>query len=151
MKKLFNEFKEFCSRGNILELAVGVMIGGAFSTIVSSVVNDLLMPVIGLITGGINLSGLFIPLDLKFGEYASIDAAKAAGVGTLNYGAFLQNVFNFLIIAFCVFLIVKLMSKILPKKEEAPKEDPRKCPFCKGEVDKEAVKCPHCTSDIEGK
>ena len=148
MKKLFNEFKEFCSRGNILELAVGVMIGGAFSTIVSSVVNDLLMPVIGLITGGINLSGLFIPLDLKFGEYASIDAAKAAGVGTLNYGAFLQNVFNFLIIAFCVFLIVKLMSKILPKKEEAPKEDPRKCPFCKGEVDKEAVKCPHCTSDI---
>ena len=149
MKKLFNEFKEFCSRGNILELAVGVMIGGAFSTIVSSVVNDLLMPVIGLITGGINLSGLFIPLDLKFGEYASIDAAKAAGVGTLNYGAFLQNVFNFLIIAFCVFLIVKLMSKILPKKEEAPKEDPRKCPFCKGEVDKEAVKCPHCTSDIK--
>lgn len=151
MKKLFNEFKEFCSRGNILELAVGVMIGGAFSTIVSSVVNDLLMPVIGLITGGINLSGLFIPLDLKFGEYASIDAAKAAGVGTLNYGAFLQNVLNFLIIAFCVFLIVKLMSKILPKKEEAPKEEPRKCPFCKGEVDKEAVKCPHCTSDIEGK
>ncbi|MBE5778868.1 MAG: large conductance mechanosensitive channel protein MscL [Clostridiales bacterium] len=149
MKKLINEFKEFCSRGNILELAVGVMIGGAFSTIVSSVVNDLLMPVIGLITGGVNLSGLFIPLNLKFGEYASIEAAKAAGVGTLNYGAFLQNVFNFLIIAFCVFLIVKLMSKILPKKEEAPKEEPRKCPFCKGEVDKEAVKCPHCTSDIE--
>lgn len=151
MKKLLKEFKDFCARGNILELAVGVMIGGAFSTIVTSLVNDMLMPVIGLITGGVNLNGLFIPLDLQFGEYKSIEAAQAAGVGTLNYGAFLQNIFNFLIIAFCVFLLVKLMSKILPKKEEEPKEEPRKCPFCKGEVDKEAVKCPHCTSDIEGK
>ena len=151
MKKLINEFKTFCSKGNILELATGVMIGGAFTTIVNSLVNDILMPVIGLLTGGVNFSGLFIPLDFQFDKYLTIDAAKEAGVGTLNYGAFLQAIFNFLIIAFCIFMLVKAMATLLPKKEEEPKEDPRKCPFCKGEVDKEAVKCPHCTSDIEGK
>ena len=148
MKKIFNEFKRFCTKGNILELATGVMIGGAFSTIVNSLVNDMLMPVIGLITGGINLSGLFIALDLQ--PYASIEAAQAAGVGTLNYGAFLQNVINFLIIAFCVFLLVKGMSKIMPKKEE-PKKADRLCPYCKQAVHDEAVKCQHCGSDIEGK
>lgn len=150
MKKLFGEFKQFCSKGNILELATGVMIGGAFSTIVTSVVNDMLMPLIGLLTGGINLSGLFVPLDLKFGEYASIEAAKAAGVGTLNYGAFLQAVINFLIIAFCVFMVVKGMTKLLPKKEEAPAKEPRLCPYCKEAVHDEAVKCKHCGSDIAG-
>ncbi len=145
MKKLLNDFKRFCSKGNILELATGVMIGGAFSAIVTSLVNDLLMPLIGLITGGINLSGLFIALDLQ--SYPSIDAAKAAGVGTLNYGAFLQAVINFLIIAFCVFMVVKGMSRIIPKKEE-PKKAGRLCPYCKMSVPDEAVKCPHCTSDI---
>ena len=140
------EFKQFIARGNVMDMAVGVIIGGAFGKITTSLVNDIFMPLLGILTGGINFGGLFYALDGN--EYASIEAAAEAGVGTLNYGAFLQNVFNFLIIAFCVFLIVKLMSKILPKKEEAPKEDPRKCPFCKGEVDKEAVKCPHCTSDI---
>ncbi len=144
-KKLFDDFKHFCSKGNILELATGVMIGGAFSTIVNSLVNDLLMPLIGLLTGGINLSGLFIPLDLNFGAYASIDAAKAAGVGTLNYGAFLQAVINFLIIAFCIFLLVKAMNKLMPKKEE---KKARQCPFCKMDVHDEAVRCPHCGSDI---
>lgn len=149
MKKLFGEFKHFCAKGNILELATGVMIGGAFSTIVNSLVNDLLMPVIGLLTGGINLSGLFVALDGQ--SYASIDAAKAAGVGTLNYGAFIQNVINFIIIAFCVFMIVKLMSKLLPAKPAEPKKADRLCPFCKMAVHDEAVKCPHCGSDISGK
>lgn len=149
MKKLFSDFKDFCSRGNILELATGVMIGGAFSTIVTSLVNDLLMPVIGLITGGVNLSGLFLALD--FQSYPTAEAAKAAGVGTLNYGAFLQNVINFLIIAFCVFLLVKAMAKLLPAKKEAPKEPDRLCPYCQTAVPKDAVKCPHCTSDIAGK
>ncbi len=142
MKKLFEDFKQFCSKGNILELATGVMIGGAFSTIVTSLVNDMLMPLIGLLTGGINLSGLFIPLDLDFGAYASIEAAQAAGVGTLNYGAFLQAIINFLIIAFCVFLLVKGMSKLQEEKKA------RKCPFCKMDVDDEATRCPHCASDI---
>ena len=149
MKKMFEEFKRFCTKGNILELATGVMIGGAFSTIVNSLVNDMLMPVIGLITGGINLSGLFIALDGQ--HYASIDAAKELGVGTLNYGAFLQAIINFLIIAFCVFLFVKAMAKIMPKKEEAPKKADRLCPYCKMVVHDEAVKCAHCGSDIEGK
>ena len=146
MKKLFDEFKRFCTKGNILELATGVMIGGAFTTIVNSLVNDLLMPLIGLITGGINLSGLFVALDLQ--SYASIEAAKEAGVGTLNYGACLQAVINFLIIAFCVFLFVKAMAKIMPKKEEPPKKQDRLCPYCKMVVHDEAVKCGHCGSEI---
>lgn len=148
MKKLFQDFKKFCSRGNILELATGVMIGGAFTAIVNSLVNDMLMPIIGLLTGGVNLSGLFFALD--FQSYPSAEAAQAAGVGTVNYGAFLQNILNFLIIAFCVFLLVKAMNKLL-HKEEAVKEAARKCPYCKSVVEKDATRCPHCTSDIEGK
>lgn len=146
MRKLFNEFKYFCSKGNILELATGVMIGGAFGTIVNSLVNDLLMPLIGLLTGGINLSGLFIALDLQ--SYPSIEAAKAVGVGTLNYGAFLQAVLNFLIIAFCVFMVVKGMGRLLAKKDE-PNQRERLCPYCKLPVHEEAVKCPHCASGLE--
>ena len=149
MKKMFDEFKRFCTKGNILELATGVMIGGAFSAIVTSLVNDMLMPLIGLVTGGVNLGGLFVALDGQ--KYASIEAAKEAGVGTVNYGAFLQAVINFIIIAFCVFLFVKAMAKLMPKKEEAPKKADRLCPFCKMAVHDEAVKCPHCASDIAGK
>ena len=149
MKKLFGEFKHFCTKGNILELATGVMIGGAFTTIVNSLVNDMLMPIIGLLTGGVNLGGLFVALDGQ--KYASVEAAKEAGIGTVNYGAFLQAVINFIIIAFCVFLFVKAMSKLMPKKEEAPKKADRLCPYCKLAVHDEAVKCPHCASDIAGK
>lgn len=149
MKKFFDEFKKFCTRGNILELATGVMIGGAFTTIVNSLVNDMLMPVIGLITGGVNLSGLFVALDGQ--QYVSIDAAKEAGVGTLNYGNFIQNIINFIIIAFCVFLFVKFMTKLMPKKEAAPAKPARLCPYCKQPVHDEAVKCQHCASDIAGK
>ena len=151
MKKLLNDFKRFCSKGNILELATGVMIGGAFSAIVTSLVNDLLMPLIGLITGGINLSGLFIALDLQ--SYPSIDAAKAAGVGTLNYGAFLQAVINFLIMALVIFCLVKAMnalsSKMVHNKEAAPAAPTTKiCPFCKSEIPIGATKCAHCTSEL---
>ena len=148
MKKLINEFKTFCSKGNILELATGMMIGSAFTTIVNSLVNDVLMPVIGILTGGLDMSGLFIPLDFQFDQYKTIDAAKAAGVGTLNYGAFLQAIFNFLIIAFCIFMLVKAMSKLLPKKEEEPAKEERKCPFCKMGIHDEATKCPHCASEL---
>ncbi len=147
MKKFFDEFKKFCTKGNILELATGVMIGGAFTTIVNSLVNDMLMPVIGLVTGGVNLSGLFVALDGQ--QYVSIDAAKEAGVGTLNYGNFIQNIINFLIIAFCVFLFVKFMTKLMPKKEAAPAKPARLCPYCKQPVHDEAVKCQHCGSDLK--
>ena len=149
MKKLFADFKHFCTKGNILELATGVMIGGAFSTIVNSLVNDMLMPLIGLLTGGIDLSGLFVALDGN--SYANLEAAKAANAGTLNYGLFIQNIINFLIIAFCVFLIVKAMAKLMPAKPAEPKKADRLCPYCKMTVHDEAVKCPHCGSDIAGK
>ncbi len=146
MKKFLSDFKQFCMRGNILDLAVGVMIGGAFGGIVTSLVNDLLMPVIGLITGGVSFSGLFLALD--FQAYASLEAAKAAGAATLNYGAFLQAVLNFLIMAFCVFLIVRVMAKLMPPKKEPAKKAPRKCPFCRREIDSEATRCPYCTSEV---
>ena len=116
MKKFFEEFRRFCVRGNVMELATGVMIGGAFSSIVSSLVNDILMPLIGLLTGGADLSGLFVALD--FQSYPSIEAAQAAGVGTLNYGAFLQAAINFLIIALCVFLAVRAMNRLMPKRQQ---------------------------------
>ena len=156
MKKLFDEFKKFCAKGNILELATGVMIGGAFTTIVNSLVNDMLMPVIGLVTGGVNLSGLFVALDGQ--QYVSIDAAKEAGVGTLNYGAFIQNIINFLIIALIVFLLVKSLNKMkeaganaLKKEEEGepePEMDPPTCPFCLEEVKEGATRCPHCAGSF---
>ena len=148
MRRFFHDFKLFCTRGNILDLAVGVMIGGAFGNIVASLVNDLLMPVIGLVTGGVDFSGLFVALDLQ--NYPTRDAAKAVGVGTLNYGAFLQAVINFLIMAFCVFLVVRLMTRLMPKKEE-PQHAPRKCPFCVQAIDDKAIRCPHCTSELQNR
>lgn len=145
MKKLLGEFRRFCARGNVVELATGVMIGGAFSSIVNSLVNDILMPLIGLLTGGVDLSGLFVALD--FQSYASIEAAQAAGVGTLNYGAFLQAAVNFLIIAFCVFLAVKAMTRVMPRREE-PKKEARLCPYCCEPIHEKAVKCRWCGSDL---
>jgi large conductance mechanosensitive channel len=143
MKKFFSDFKSFVMRGNILDLAVGVMIGGAFGSIVSSLVNDIFMPLIGLLLGGLNVSGAFLALDGHL--YATKDAATAAGIGTLNYGMFIQKIIDFLIMAFCVFLVIRLMAKLMPKK--AVKES-RKCPFCKQPIDDEATRCPHCTSEL---
>ena len=143
MKKFFKDFKDFVMRGNILDLAVGVMIGGAFGSIVSSLVNDIFMPLIGLLLGGFNVSGAFYALDGN--TYASIEAAKAAGIGTLNYGMFCQKIIDFLIMAFCVFLVIRLMAKLMPKK---PAKDARKCPYCLKEIDDKATRCPHCTSQL---
>lgn len=144
MKKFLLDFKRFCMRGNILDMAVGVMIGGAFTAIVTSLVNDLLMPVIGLLTGGLDFSGLFFSLDGT--SYATLEAAKAAGAATFNYGAFLQAILNFLIMAFCIFSLIKAMSRFMPKKEESTKKDPHLCPYCRQTIADEATRCPHCTS-----
>ena len=149
MKKFLQEFKAFAMRGNVMDMAVGVMVGGAFSKIVTSLVNDLFMPLIGLILGGFNLSGAFLALD--FQSYPSIEAAQAAGVGTLCYGQFLQAVIDFVLTALCVFLVIKLIGRLHRRKEEAaPAPAPRLCPFCKTEIALDATRCPHCTSRLDG-
>ena len=126
MKKMALEFKEFIARGNVMDLAVGVIIGGAFSAIVTSLVNDVIMPVISLITGGIDFTNWFVALDGK--TYATIEEAQAAGAATLNYGNLISVVLNFLIVAFCIFMVVKAMNKFMKKKEEVKEEEPPKKP-----------------------
>ena len=145
MKKFLEEFKAFAMRGNVVDMAIGVVIGGAFGSITTSLVNDIFMPLLGVITGGINFGGLFYALDGQ--KYASIEAAKEAGVGTLNYGAFIQYVINFILIAFCMFLVVRLMNKLKkPAPAPAPAKPKRICPYCKSEIADDATRCPHCTS-----
>lgn len=147
MKKFFEDFKAFAMRGNVIDMAVGVIIGAAFGTITTSLVNDIFMPLLGVITGGINFSGLFYALDGQ--KYASIEEATAAGVGTLNYGMFIQNIINFILIAFCMFLVVRAMNRMHKKPEEAPKKPARICPYCKQEIAEDATRCPHCTSMLD--
>ena len=147
MKKFFEDFKAFAMRGNVVDLAVAVIIGGAFGKITTSLVDDIFMPLLGVLTEGINFSGLFYALD--GGKYASVEAAQAAGVGTLNYGAFIQNVLDFVLVALCMFLMVNAMNKLHRKKEEAPAKPPRICPFCKMEIADDATRCPHCTSELK--
>ena len=133
-KRVWGQFKDFINRGNVVDLAVGVMIGGAFTTIVTSLVDDIIMPLVSIFTGGFDFTALCV--NLGYGEHAA----------TLNYGSFISSVINFAILAVVVFFMVKFVGKILPKKEE-PKTT-RKCPFCKESVSIEATKCPHCTSAL---
>ena len=144
MKKLFNEFKEFAFKGNVLDMAVGIMIGGAISNIVSSLVKDIFMPVISLITGGIDFTNMFISLDGN--AYKTLAEAQEAGAATVNYGTFITYIIDFLIMAVCVFLVLKLLVKL--KKPAPAKKEPRKCPYCFGEIHDDATKCPHCTADL---
>ena len=151
MKKIYAEFKEFIMRGNVLDLAVGVIIGGAFQKIIGSLVNDIIMPIITMITGGIDFSNWFIALDGN--TYTSLAKAQEANASTLNYGVFLTEVINFLIMAFEIFMMVKTMNslarKALRKKEEEAEAPTTKiCPFCKSEIAIEATRCPHCTSAL---
>ena len=132
MKKFFEEFKAFALKGNVIDLAVGVMIGGAFGNITSSLVNDIFMPLIGLLTGGLDFSSLFIALDGK--HYDTLQAATDAGAATLNYGKFITTVVDFALIALCVFLFVKFMNRLVPKKAEAPKKLARVCPYCTSQL-----------------
>lgn len=156
MKKFFGEFKTFIMRGNVMDLAVGVIIGGAFQAIVSAFINDLIMPFIGLLTGGINFTEQFIILRLPEGVEASqVTYANAAELGASiwGYGAFITAVINFIIMALVIFLLVKAINKaseIGKKEEEEKEEEPttKKCPHCCEEVNINATKCPHCTGDI---
>ncbi|MBQ7296567.1 MAG: large conductance mechanosensitive channel protein MscL [Clostridia bacterium] len=152
MKGFLNEFKKFIMRGNVIDLAVGVIIGGAFQAIVNSLVNDIVSPVLSLATKGVNLADKFIVLTSEDVTFATVEAAKEAGYATLNYGGFITAIINFLIMAFVIFLLVKAINKVseLGKKkvEEAPAAPTTKiCPYCKSEISIEATRCPHCTSE----
>ena len=132
------EFKEFISRGNVMDMAVGVIIGGAFTAIVNSLVNDVMMPLLSLITGGLDFSALCIAL------------GEGEGAATLNYGAFIAAVINFLLIALVIFMLIKAINKFSKKKEEASAPVTTKtCPYCKQTVALDATRCPHCTSQLE--
>lgn len=138
MKALIKEFKEFISRGNVMDMAVGVIIGGAFTAIVNSLVNDLLMPLLSILTGGFDFSALCIAL------------GEGEGAATLNYGSFISAVINFLLIALVIFVIIKAINTVFrKKKEDAPAPTTKECPFCKEQIAVEATRCPHCTSVLE--
>ena len=145
MKKFLNDFKAFISRGNVVDMAIGVIIGGAFGSIVTSLVNDIIMPIIGKLTGGNDFSQMFYALDGK--DYPNLAAAKEA-TATFAYGSFIQNVVNFLIISFVIFVIISQIAKFKSKikKPTDEKVTSKICPYCKSEINIEATRCPHCTS-----
>jgi large conductance mechanosensitive channel len=143
---MWKEFREFVARGNVLDLAVGVIIGAAFSAIVTSLVNDVVMPPIGLLTGGVDFTNLFISLDGQ--DYASLAAAQEAGAATINYGNFIQAIINFLIIAFVIFMIVRWANRV--KSQPAPVAPTTKpCPYCLSTIPLAATRCPNCTSELK--
>lgn len=142
---MIKEFKDFIMRGNVLDLAVGIIIGGAFGKIVSSLVDDIIMPPIGLLLGKVDFTNLFLSLDGKV--YASLAAAKDAGAPTWNYGLFINTLINFLIVAFAIFLLIKQVNRL--QKPLPPKEpDTKKCNFCQTDIPVKATRCPHCTSQL---
>ena len=147
---MLKEFKEFAMRGNVIDLAVGVIIGGAFGKIISSLVNDVIMPPIGMLLKGVNFSELFITLDGS--KFASLSEAQEAGAATLNYGLFINNVIDFLIVAFIIFLIVRTINRIKKQasKEEENKPSTKDCPFCLSSIPIKASRCPQCTSKLAG-
>ena len=142
---MLKEFKKFALRGNMIDLAVGMIIGSAFTSIVNSLVNDMIMPIVSIFTGKVDFTNWFIALDGN--TYATLELAQEAGAATFNYGSFISNVINFIIMAFVVFMFVRAMNK-MKKKEEPAAPTTKKCPFCKSEISIEATKCPHCTSEL---
>jgi large conductance mechanosensitive channel len=145
MKNFLNEFKAFAMRGNVMDLAIGVIIGAAFGKIITSLVNDVVMPAVGMMLGKVDFSDFYI--NLSGVDYPSLAAAKAAGAATINYGLFINNVIDFLIVAFIIFIVIKQMNRF-KKKAEAAEPSTKECSYCKSQVPKLASKCLYCTSAI---
>ena len=148
---LMKEFKEFAVRGNVADMAIGVILGAAFGRIVTSLVNDVLMPPLGQLMGGVNFSDLFLVLDKSKGEFHSLADARKAGVSVIAYGQCINTVIDFIIVAFCIFLVVKLMNRLNRQQPHAPIPAPttKSCPYCCSSIPIRATRCPCCTSDVK--
>jgi len=146
---MLKEFKEFAVKGNFVDMAIGIIIGGAFSSIVSSFVDDIIMPLVGLLTGGINFTDYFISLDGV--AYSTLAEAQEAGAATFNYGQFFGTVIDFIIVAFSIFIAIRWINNLRKSEDEAEDEEPtvKDCDHCQTEIPIEASRCPHCTSQLE--
>ena len=143
---MFKEFREFVARGNVIDLAVGVVIGAAFGKIVDSLVKDILMPPIGMVLGNVDFSNLFI--DLSGEDYATLGEAQTAGAPTINYGAFINNLISFLVVAFAIFLLLKQINRFRRTSDDAATPTTQVCPHCVMMIPLGAKRCPHCTSQL---
>jgi large conductance mechanosensitive channel len=151
---MLKEFREFAIRGNVVDMAVGIIIGGAFGTIVQSLVNDIIMPPIGLLIGGVDFQDVFLVLKegTSAGPYPTLEAAQAAGAVTVNVGLFFNAVLSFLIVAWAVFMLVRGMNRLRRDQDQGgdtPSPTTRTCPYCKRDMAIGATRCPHCTSEVE--
>ncbi len=144
---MIKDFKEFIMRGNVLDMAVGIVIGIAFGTIVNSVVNDLIMPPIGLLLGNVDFSNLFV--NMSGGNYIAIAEARKAGAAVVAYGAFINTVINFIIVALVMFFIIRIFNRFRRKQEAASVPTVKDCPYCFTSISIKATRCPHCTSEIK--
>ncbi|HEY46865.1 MAG: mechanosensitive ion channel protein MscL [Anaerolineae bacterium SM23_ 63] len=149
---MLKEFREFAMRGNVVDMAIGIIIGAAFGSIINSLVSDVIMPPIGLILGKVDFSNLYLTLQegVIAGPYGSLVDAQEAGAVTLNYGVFINTIVSFVIVAFAVFLLIRSINR-LEREEEAPSEEPntKECPYCVSVISINASRCPHCTSQLE--
>jgi large conductance mechanosensitive channel len=151
MKKLFKDFKDFISKGNMIDLAVGLIIGSAFSSVINSIVNNLLMPLLSLLFGNVNFSNLYIILKGKdlVSKGATLEMAKEAGALTFNYGQFITDIISFVLLGLGVFLIVKAVQKLKRKEETEEMPAGKTCPYCQSSIPLDATRCPFCTSHLE--
>ncbi len=147
---MLKEFKEFAMRGNVIDMAVGIIIGAAFGTIVNSLVQDVIMPPIGLLLGNVDFSNIFVVLKegKVAGPYASLSAAKSAGAVTINFGVFVNTLISFIIVAFAVFLLVRTVNQ-LRRQEAPPAPTTKECVYCFSKIPIQAIRCPHCTSELK--